>query len=185
MGGIAARLRSGVVDRRWGLVSKTGGLCVAGWSRSWAVARGREPGPAQPAKRAAGERGWAPRVMRWALWGDGRVWTGLAAAGACWQRDSVLPPWAAWRMRMRWARAATQALFQNEQAGAFSGWLLGDDVRPVSYGTAKAMQPVEGDLLEFSFAECGRCRRERIARHRSFDHLRTSNDFVVIEWRFH
>lgn len=86
---------------------------------------------------------------------------------------------------MRWARLATQALFQNEQAGAFSGWLLGDDVRPVSYGTAKAMQPVEGDLLEFSFADCGRCRRERIARHRSFDHLRTSNDFVVIEWRFH
>ena len=86
---------------------------------------------------------------------------------------------------MRWARAATQALFQNEQAGAFSGWLLGDDVRPVSYGTAKAMQPVEGDLLEFSFAEYGRCRRERIARHRSFDHLRTSDDFVVIEWRFH
>ena len=80
-----------------------------------------------------------------------------------------MPPCAAWRMRMRWARAATQALFQNEQAGAFSGWLLGDDVRPVSYGTAKAMQPVEGDLLEFSFAECGRCRRERIARHRSFD----------------
>ena len=86
---------------------------------------------------------------------------------------------------MWWARVATQALFQNEQAGAFSGWLLGDDVRPVAYGTAKAMQPVEGDLLEFSFAECGRCRRERIARRRSFDHLRTSNDFVVIEWRFH
>ena len=38
MGRIAARLRSGVVDSRWGLVSKTGGLCVAGWSRSWAVA---------------------------------------------------------------------------------------------------------------------------------------------------
>ena len=57
MGRIAARLRSGVVDRRWGLVSKTGGLCVAGWSRSWAVARGREPGPAQPAKRAAGASG--------------------------------------------------------------------------------------------------------------------------------
>ena len=168
MGRITARLRSGVVDPRWGLVSKTAGLCVAGWSRSWAVARGREPGPAQPAKRAAGSSG-------------GMGW----AARACWQRVSVLPPCAAWRMRMRWARAATQALFQNEQAGAFSGWLLGDDVRPVSYGTAKAMQPVEGDLLEFSFAECGRCRRERIARHRSFDHLRTSNDFVVIEWRFH
>ena len=105
--------------------------------------------------------------------------------GLCWQSASVLPPCAAWRMRMRWARAATQALFQNEQAGAFSGWLLGDDVRPVSYGTAKAMQPVEGDLLEFSFAEYGRCKREKIARHRSFDHLRTSNDFVVIEWRFH
>ena len=76
MGRIAARLRSGVVDSRWGLVSKTGGLCVAGWSRSWAVARGREPGPAQPAKRAAGssgEMGWAPRAMRWALWGEGRV----------------------------------------------------------------------------------------------------------------
>ena len=40
------------------------------------MARGREPGPAQPAKRAAGssgKRGWAPRVMRWALWGEGRV----------------------------------------------------------------------------------------------------------------
>ena len=60
---MAARLRSGGVDRRWGLVSKTGGLCVSGWSRSWAVARGREPGPAQPAKRAAGASGgmgWAP-----------------------------------------------------------------------------------------------------------------------------
>ena len=80
MGGIAARLRSGVVDRRWGLVSKTAGLCVAGWSRSWAVARGREPGPAQPAKRAAGssgEMGWAPRAMRWALWGGGEGVDGL------------------------------------------------------------------------------------------------------------
>ena len=30
----------------------------------------------QPARRAAGssgERGWAPRAMRWALWGEGRV----------------------------------------------------------------------------------------------------------------
>ena len=50
----------------------------------------------------------------------------------------------------------------------------------VVYGPAKAIQPVEGDLLEFDFAESGRCRRERIARHRSFDHLRTSNDFIVI-----
>ena len=169
------------------------------------MARGREPGPAQDfggfsdgrGKRAGGcltsggmgMGGIAARgLMRWALWGEelgGRRRGSLAAARACWQRASVLPPCAAWRMRMRWARAATQALFQNEQAGAFSGWLLGDDVRPVFYGTAKAMQPVEGDLLEFSFAECGRCRRERIARHRSFDHLRTSNDFVVIEWRFH
>ena len=39
------------------------------------MARGREPGPAKPAKRAAGasgEMGWAPRAMRWALWGEGR-----------------------------------------------------------------------------------------------------------------
>ena len=100
-------------------------------------------------------------------------------------RASVLLPCAAWRMRMRWASAATQTLFQNEQAGAISGWHFGGDVQPLFYGTAKAMQPVEGDLLEFSFAEYGRCRRKRIARHRSFDHLRTSNDFVVIEWRFH
>ena len=86
---------------------------------------------------------------------------------------------------MWWAGTGTQALFQNELAGAISGWHFGGDVQPLFLRTAKAMQPVEGDLLEFSFAEYGRCRRERIARHRSLDHLRTSNDFVVIEWRFH
>ena len=32
-------------------------LCVAGCSRSWAVARGREPGPAQAGKRADGSSG--------------------------------------------------------------------------------------------------------------------------------
>ena len=51
---------------------RRGDLCSAGlfWSVEW------EDYLDQAARRAAGsggERGWAPRAMRWALWGEGRV----------------------------------------------------------------------------------------------------------------
>ncbi|MCY3707990.1 MAG: hypothetical protein OXG26_03770 [Caldilineaceae bacterium] len=41
---------------------------------------------------------------------------GLDGGEGCLQRASVLPPCAAWRMRMRWARAATQALRRDAEA---------------------------------------------------------------------
>lgn len=41
------------------------------------------------------------------------------AARACWQRASVLLPCATWRMRMRWARAATQVFRCDAEAAVY------------------------------------------------------------------
>ena len=87
------------------------------------------------ARRGCGRGG-----CRWA-------WRRRGAAG----RASVMLLCAAWRMR--WARAAGQALLQNEQEGVFSGWLPGDDVRPVSYGTTKSMQPSRGRSARIQLRE--------------------------------
>ena len=139
-----------------------GCLIIWGW--------GVERGAIQSVRRAdgsSGGMGLGAEGHEVGVVGGGEGVDGLGGGEGLVARASVLLPCAAWRMRMRWASAATQTLFQNEQAGAISGWHFGGDVQPLFYGTAKAMQPVEGDLLEFSFAEYGRCRRERIARHRS------------------
>ena len=54
-------------------------------------------------------------------------------------RASGLLLCAVWRTRIRWARAETQALVQNDLARAFGGLGFRDDVRRVGYGTTKSM----------------------------------------------
>ena len=43
------------------------------------------------------------------------------------------------------------------RTGAFGGWRVGGDVRPVCDAPAAGLQPVEGGLLDVGFGEGGHC----------------------------